>query len=74
MSQPCRIGKSGSAYRSLELLHVLTVGLDAFKQVAVEIERQLDGCVPHDRLYAFGGPFEVGDEQTGSRMAAGLRL
>jgi hypothetical protein len=30
--------------------------------------------VPHDRLCAFGGPFEVGDEQTGCRMAQQVEI
>ena len=64
MSQPCRIGGSGSAYSGFQLLHVLAVGVDAFKEVAVQIERHCDPAVPHDRLNAFGGPFEVGDEET----------
>ena len=37
--------------------------------MAVEIEGHCDPAVPHDRLNAFGWPFEVGDEQTGRRVA-----
>ena len=42
--------------------------------MAVEVKRQSDLGVAHDRLNAFGRPFKVGDEEAGRGVAQQMEV